>query len=173
MCCIYAGMFILNFVVAESQYYILLELANSHRSPSAILLARSWIIWGKSRRAAIVFIAICALGLAVVIGIETRFNQTLKCKHLLCCEWSFHSPVGGPSDDIPKYPAPKTALRYIITPIHSPEAYPTETEYRLDVPVYRARPSLSSILWSSCAPRSVGTYLRYSILCPNVGWQSS
>lgn len=54
-------MIILNFVVAET-----------------ILLARSWIIWGKSRRAAVVFIAICALGLAVAIGIETKFNRTLK-----------------------------------------------------------------------------------------------
>lgn len=83
----------MNFVVAESQSSILSELANSHRSLSAILLARSWIIWGKSRRAAVVFIAVCALGLAVAIGIETKFNQTLKCKHLLCWEWSFHPPV--------------------------------------------------------------------------------
>lgn len=56
-----AWMVIFNFVVAE-----------------VILLVRSWLVWGKTRRIAIVFGIICTSGVAGVIVVETIFIRSLN-----------------------------------------------------------------------------------------------
>ena len=75
-------MVIFNFVVAEGALYLSHALERPHFFQPVILLVRSWLVWGKTRRIAIVFGIICTSGVAGVIVVETIFIRSLNCEHV-------------------------------------------------------------------------------------------